>query len=190
MLKPIHHGNPVPDRRLWISPLCRILNSINFQLPSSRPQVLRSLSNPRKPLYPLHQIFKNGPIKPRIQYLLSDPLFDSSRSILTSHWFSSRLCTLLSRIGLSSNYFSPHSFRIGAATSAARAGINQHLIKSMGRWTSSAVELYIRSSSADIATAHQALVSLPRVGGALSARPTRGFLPVGGGFPLHSADGS
>ncbi|MGH0128372.1 UNVERIFIED_CONTAM: hypothetical protein FKN15_000825 [Acipenser sinensis] len=127
----------------------------------------------------------------RIPCLPSDPLFiDSSRSIVTRHWFSSHLSTLLSRIGLSSNYFSPHSFRIGAATSAARAGINQHLIKSMGRWTSSAVELYIRSSSADIATAHQALVSLPRVGGALSARPTRGFLPVGGVFPLHSADGS
>ncbi|MGH0159814.1 UNVERIFIED_CONTAM: hypothetical protein FKN15_038201 [Acipenser sinensis] len=111
MLQPIQrhrHGNPVPDRRLWISPLCRILNSINFQLPSSRPQVLRSLSNPQKPLYPLHQIFKNGPIKPRIQYLLSDPLFiDSSRSILTSHWFSSSLCTLSSRIGLSSTIFPP-----------------------------------------------------------------------------------
>ncbi|KAK6473498.1 hypothetical protein HHUSO_G26938, partial [Huso huso] len=100
---------------------------------------------------------------------------------VTRHWFSSRLCTLLSRIGLSSNYFSPHSFWIGA-------GINQHLIKSMGRWISSAVKLYIRSSSADIATAHQALVSLPGVGGALSARSTRGFLPAGG-FPLHSADG-
>ncbi|MGH0151183.1 UNVERIFIED_CONTAM: hypothetical protein FKN15_064347 [Acipenser sinensis] len=68
MLQPIrrrHHGNPVPDRLLRISPLFRILNSINFQLPNSRPQALRSLSNPRKPLYPPHQIFKNGPIKPR-----------------------------------------------------------------------------------------------------------------------------
>ncbi|MGH0142346.1 UNVERIFIED_CONTAM: hypothetical protein FKN15_039241, partial [Acipenser sinensis] len=46
--------------------------------------------------------------------------------------------------------FPPHSFWIGAAASAARAGINQHLIKSMGRWISSVVELYIRSSSADI----------------------------------------
>ncbi|MGH0127959.1 UNVERIFIED_CONTAM: hypothetical protein FKN15_014198 [Acipenser sinensis] len=36
---------------------------------------------------------------------------------------------------------------IGAATSAARAGVNQHLIKTMGRWSSSAVEAYISLSA-------------------------------------------
>ena len=37
-----------------------------------------------------------------------------------------------------------HSFRIGAATSAARAGDPAHLIKAMGRWSSDAFMVYLR----------------------------------------------
>ncbi|XP_072050355.1 uncharacterized protein [Amphiura filiformis] len=47
-------------------------------------------------------------------------------------------------IGLDPEYFSPHSFRIGAATAAAMGGINDEKIKEMGRWKSSAFRLYIR----------------------------------------------
>ena len=39
--------------------------------------------------------------------------------------------------------YSGHSFRIGAATSAAAAGIPDHLIKTLGRWESSAYLTYI-----------------------------------------------
>ncbi|MGH0179632.1 UNVERIFIED_CONTAM: hypothetical protein FKN15_002238 [Acipenser sinensis] len=53
-----------------------------------------------------------------------------------------------------------HLFRTGAAG----ANINLHLIKSMGHWTSSAVDTYIRPSPTDIATAHQKIVSMPGVG--------------------------
>ena len=38
--------------------------------------------------------------------------------------------------GMSSNGYTKHSFSIGAATSAARAGLATHLIKAMGRWPS------------------------------------------------------
>ncbi|MGH0184180.1 UNVERIFIED_CONTAM: hypothetical protein FKN15_014404 [Acipenser sinensis] len=93
-----------------------------------------------------------------------DPLFiDSSRIVITRHWFASHLNTLLSRSGLSTQFYSPHSFRIGATTYAARGGINQYLIKTMGHWSSSAVEAYIRSSPMDIAAADQSLVSMPGV---------------------------
>ena len=50
----------------------------------------------------------------------------------------------ISAIGLQSNAFSPHSFRIGAATSAALCGISDDEIKKMGRWKSSAFQFYIR----------------------------------------------
>ena len=40
--------------------------------------------------------------------------------------------------------FSSHSFRIGAATIAAHNGVPDHLIQSMGCWSSNASLLYIR----------------------------------------------
>ena len=41
--------------------------------------------------------------------------------------------------------FSRHSFRIRAATTAAKAGINNSVIQTLGRWKSSAFTLYIRT---------------------------------------------
>ena len=41
--------------------------------------------------------------------------------------------------------FSSHSLRIGAATVAARNGVSDHLIQALGRWSSSAYQLYIRT---------------------------------------------
>ena len=44
-----------------------------------------------------------------------------------------------------------HSLCIGAATTAARAGLPDHLIKTLGRWSSDAYKLYIRTSELVIA---------------------------------------
>ena len=52
-----------------------------------------------------------------------------SRAILTD-W----LRQIFSTVGTEGN-FSSHSFRIGAATVAARNGIPDHLIQALGRWT-------------------------------------------------------
>ena len=53
------------------------------------------------------------------------------------------LRSILSATGIP-GYYSSHSFRIGAATSAARAGVPDHLVKALGRWTSDAYLRYIR----------------------------------------------
>ena len=42
--------------------------------------------------------------------------------------------------------FAGHSFRIGAATTAAQCGIQNALIKTLGRWESSAYTRYIRTA--------------------------------------------
>ena len=54
--------------------------------------------------------------------------------------------------------FSSHSFRIGAATVAARNGVPDHLIQAMGRWSSNAYQLYIKTPSESLATLSQKLV--------------------------------
>jgi hypothetical protein len=46
--------------------------------------------------------------------------------------------------GLSSNDYNAHSFRIGAATTAAMLGKNYDEIKYMGRWKSDSFKKYIR----------------------------------------------
>ena len=52
---------------------------------------------------------------------------------------------VLQGIGIEASPYKGHSFRIGAATAAARAGISDSLIQSMGRWKSSAFMTYIRT---------------------------------------------
>ena len=68
-----------------------------------------------------------------------------SRPLLTN-----RLRQILSAAGIDGN-FSSHSFRIGAATVAARNGVPDHLIQALGRWTSNAYQLYIRTPSESLA---------------------------------------
>ena len=51
----------------------------------------------------------------------------------------------LTGIGPDCSLYAGHSFRIGAATTAARMGVQDSLIKTLGRWESGAYTLYIRS---------------------------------------------
>ena len=50
----------------------------------------------------------------------------------------------LQQLGLEERGFTGHSFRVGAATTAAAKGMEDSVIKAMGRWESAAYLLYIR----------------------------------------------
>ena len=69
-------------------------------------------------------------------------IFESGAK-LTCPRFVSELKKAMSEAGMDPTHFSGHSFRIGAATTAAAEGIADSQIKLLGRWKSSAVQAYL-----------------------------------------------
>ena len=67
------------------------------------------------------------------------PLFVSQDDVpLTKEAFVKKVKAALSRAGINQQAYSGHSFRIGAATTAAAHNIPAHTIKMLGRWSSDA----------------------------------------------------
>ena len=78
------------------------------------------------------------------------PLFTfSDGRPLTRQQLSSTVQSILHSAGYTGSY-SGHSFRIGAATTAAARGVPDHLIKTLGRWSSDAYQIYIRTPVSSI----------------------------------------
>ena len=91
----------------------------------------------------------------------SGPLFTfQSGCVLTRGRFTSEARLLLSKGGLNSSEFAGHSFRIGAATTAASANLPPWLIKVLGRWSSDCFERYIKTPPSVLAQVPQTLIDL------------------------------
>ena len=87
--------------------------------------------------------------------------FFSAGQFLTRDTVTSILRHLLQRLGFSTESYASHSFRIGAATTAAEAGVPPWLIQTLGRWSSNCYTQYIRTPAtilqmvpAKLATTH------------------------------------
>ena len=64
---------------------------------------------------------------------------------LTKPYFVAKVREALMAAGLPYQHFAGHSFRIGAATTAAKAGLEDSTICTLGRWNSTAFLTYIRT---------------------------------------------
>lgn len=68
----------------------------------------------------------------------------SSGVPLSREMLVKRMRVALQSAGVDVACYSGHSFRIGAATTAAAVGMEDSLIRTLGRWESTAYQLYIR----------------------------------------------
>lgn len=89
------------------------------------------------------------PITAMMEYLLyrgvsQGPLFIlQDGSPLSRTTLVTWLKQTVSRAGMDASRFSGHSFRIGAATTAAAKGISAETIQTLGRWASDSYKRYI-----------------------------------------------
>ncbi len=89
------------------------------------------------------------------------PLFVlQSGAPLSRQFLVSRIRQALANSDWDVAKFSGHSFRIGAATTTARAGIPDSTIQLLGRWKSSAFIRYIRPPSSQLASVPRTLARL------------------------------
>ena len=89
------------------------------------------------------------------------PFFRLPGSVpLTKDSFTTRVQSALSALGYNSSLYASHSFRIGAATTAAERGIEDSIIKALGRWKSDTYQAYVKIPRASLAS-FTAILSSP-----------------------------
>ena len=97
------------------------------------------------------------PVQAVIQYIAvrspnPGPLFMLSEgTALTRGYLVSRVQAALRRAGLDDACYNGHSFRSGAATTAAQQGLQDLLIQTLGRWRSDAYKIYINLPRSQLA---------------------------------------
>lgn len=106
------------------------------------------------------------PVMAMVAYLAireksAGPLFvRGNGSPLTRAFLVESLKGALRQCGVDPTKYNGHSFRIGAATTAAACGIPEATIKMLGRWQSSAYTLYIQTPRAQLASIAARLASV------------------------------
>ena len=85
------------------------------------------------------------------------PLFLLRGQPLTRPKLVLELRKALAVAGLQPDKYAGHSFRIGAATTAAACGVPVDVIKTLGRWKSQAYQLYIRIPDTQLASITKSL---------------------------------
>lgn len=87
------------------------------------------------------------------------PLFRyTSGTPLTKTALTNETRQLLSFLGIRASHYAGHSYRIGAATTAASVGLPPWLVKTLGRWSSDCYERYIQCPRSTLSSVSEQLV--------------------------------
>jgi site-specific recombinase XerD len=100
-------------------------------------------------------------------FVLSDGSTEPKRS-----WIVNKLKDHVRELRLDPELFSGHSFRRGGATALAAAGVEDHIIQHMGRWSSTAYQIYTIPTRSTLANAAQRMASTRCVFGGHESRPS------------------
>ena len=112
-------------------------------------------------LCPVWLLDKLCAVRRRMQAEPQEPLFVlPDGQPLTRNVFLNMLKLILDRLGLDSSTYAGHSFRIGAATSAAAAHVPDHIIKILGRWSSDCYQRYIHTPLTLLEHASQSIATI------------------------------
>ena len=84
---------------------------------------------------------------------------DSAERPAAKPWFMEQIHGVFSILGVPHRQYAGHSFRIGAATAAALAGVEDSMIQTLGRWQSSAFLQYIRTPKERLAAISRTLAA-------------------------------
>ncbi|XP_038050475.1 uncharacterized protein LOC119723727 [Patiria miniata] len=109
--------------------------------PTGPPQVVRLVRSADESICPVQALSVFAQIRPKVP---GSFFCHFGGEALTQYQFNATLKKVLLFLGLEESPFRAHSFRIGAASTAAALGIPLGEIKEMGRWRSEAAQLYIR----------------------------------------------
>ena len=90
------------------------------------------------------------------------PLFllPLSHQALDRHTFITHFRQVLDHTAYDASLYSGHSFRSGGATTSSAARVPDHLIQTLGRWSSQAYRLYIHTPPDTIRRAQRALAAI------------------------------
>ena len=90
------------------------------------------------------------------------PLFRLQSGItLSRQRLTALIRELAARSGVATSHYSSHSFRIGAASGAAVAGLPEWRIQALGRWSSDCYRRYVRLADSESDTVAAALARVP-----------------------------
>ena len=105
------------------------------------PQVVRLVRSADENICPVRALYEFAQLRPQLP---GNFFCHFGGTPLTQYQFNATLRKVLSFLGLGDFPYRAHSFRIGAASTAADSGIPLDDIKVMGRWRSDAAQFYIR----------------------------------------------
>lgn len=97
------------------------------------------------------------PVRETLQYVeVWDPapgpfFWFKDHAPLTKSVFVKRVWEALLTLGLNAHDYAGHSFRIGVATAAAQAGLEDSVFQSLGRWSSAVSPSYIQTPREQLA---------------------------------------